>query len=115
MARPSKVTDSLIEQFCSILRYTWSIETTIKKTGIGRASFYRWKQRVSQGKGTPMEGRFIREVDMVEGGMKLVMEVRLAQHFDEDWRAIAWWLERKYPQEYGRRKPLPLPDRDHPE
>ena len=113
MARPSRITDSLSEQFCSIFRSTQSINPAIQRTGIGRESYYRWKRRVNKGNGTLLERRFIREVDMAEGDIKMMYEVKLSQCFDKDWRAIAWWLERKYWREYGRRKPLPLPDPDY--
>ena len=109
MARPSRINDSLIEQFCSILRSTHDVKMAIQKTGIGRESFYRWKRRVNKGTGTKLERRFVREVRIAEADIKMFYEVKLSEHFDKNWRALAWWLERKYWQEYGRRKPLPLP------
>jgi transposase len=112
MARPSIITDPLIEQFCSSLRVTFSIEVAIKKTGIGRESYYRWKRRVAKGNGTRPERRFIRAVDMADGEMKIKLEMMFSQHCDKSWKALAWWLERKYPAEYGRRRPPPLPDPD---
>jgi hypothetical protein len=104
MARPSNVTDQLIEKFCLNLRVTGSIETAIALTRIGRESFYRCKRRVRQGIGTEMERRFMSAVDQSEGEVKLRREYQLGQHAETSWRSIAWWLERKYPQEYGLRR-----------
>src|SRR5271165_5937850 len=104
MARPSNINDPLIEKFCLNLRVTGSIETAIAMTGIGRESFYRCKRHVRQGRGTEMERRFIGAVDQSEGEIKLRREYQLGQHAEKSWKSIAWWLERKYPQEYGLRR-----------
>lgn len=111
MARPSILNDKLIADFCLNLRITGSVETAIAKSGIGRASYYRWKRKIQQGGGTELEQRFVQAVDQAEGEVKLAREHQLSKHFDKKWRAIAWWLERKYPDEYGRRRKMPpLPD-----
>ena len=119
MARPSIITDSLIERFGSIVRSSHSIKKAIEETGIGRESYYRWKRRVSNGDGTLLETRFIGEVNKAEGEVrkaqgeiKMLYEYKLSQHFDKNWKALAWWLSRKYPNEYGKRRPPPLPDPD---
>jgi hypothetical protein len=110
MGRPSILTDSLIEDFCSRFRVSRSIETTIKMAGIGRASYYRWARLVREGKGTQLQQRFIRAVSKVEGEIKMHVEITLNKWSSKAWRSCAWWLERKYPNEYGRRRPPPLED-----
>ena len=80
MARPSNLTDQLIEKFCLNLRVTGSIETAIRVTGMGRESFYRCKRHVRQGRGTEMEQRFFRAVDQSEGEVKLRREYQLGLH-----------------------------------
>ena len=112
MARPSIITPRLIENFCFSLRISGSIETAILECDIGRESYFRWKRRVSEGEGTQLERQFMRAVDEAVGESKLLLESKLNMLYDKDWRSIAWWLERKYPHEYGRRRPPPLPDPD---
>jgi hypothetical protein len=107
MARPSIINDQLIENFCLKLRVTGSIEAAITRTGIGRETYYRWRCRVREGRGTELEQRFMNAVDKSEREVKMRLEYQLSLHFDKKWRAIAWWLERKYPEEYGRRRPMP--------
>jgi len=107
MARPSILNDQLIKDFCLNLRMTGSIEAAIARTGIGRASYYRWACRVREGCGTALEKRFIKAVDQSEGEVKMRLEQQLEAHFDKNWRALAWWLERKYSKEYGRKRPMP--------
>jgi MacB-like periplasmic core domain len=115
MARPSIINEALIAKFCSHLRISGSIETAIKATGIARESYYGWARKVRQDGGTKLERMFMAAVDQAEGETKLIHEHMLAQHFEKSWRAIAWWLERKYPEEYGLRRPSPLSDLDDPD
>jgi hypothetical protein len=112
MARPTVLTEKLMETFCSAVRMSGSIESAIKNTGISRASYYGWAQQVRQGRGTKLQVRFIAAVDKAAVERKELCEWMLAKHFAKSWRAIKWWLERKYPHEYGRRRPRPL---SHPD
>lgn len=112
MARPSILTDAFIADFCSKLRICGSIETTIKATKCGRESYYGWARDVRNGEASPVAKKFIEAVDHAEGEMKMLREHKLSKHFDKNWAALAWWLERKYSDEYGQRRPLPLPNPD---
>ena len=44
--------------------------------------------------------------------VKLMREHLLTKHFEKNWQALAWWLERKYPDEYAQRKPKPAIEGD---
>jgi hypothetical protein len=112
MARPSILTDAFIADFCSKLRVCGSIETSIKATGCGRESYYGWARAVRDGQGSEVQKKFMAAVDKAEGEVKMLREHKLSKHFDKNWQALAWWLERKYSNEYGQRRPLPLPDPD---
>jgi hypothetical protein len=91
------------------VRVSGSIETAIKESGVGRETYFRWKRRVSTDKGTALERRFILAVNEAERMTKLMLESKMDKAFDKNWRLIAAWLARRYPDEYGRRRPPPLP------
>ena len=112
MARPSIINDPLITRFCYVIRVSGSIQTAIMATGIGRDRYDRWAREVRERRASKAKVKFIRAVEQAEGHMKALREHQLSLHFDKHWKAIAWWLERKYPDEYGRRRRLPLPDMD---
>jgi len=61
-----------------------------------------------------LEKKFMAAVDLAEGETKLIYERILMQHVVKNWHAAAWWLERRYPHEYGRRRLPMLSDRDDP-
>jgi hypothetical protein len=112
MARQSKITDQLIKDFCSCLFLTGSVDTAIAEAGIGRESYFRWRRRVLEGKATKLERQFTEAADRAAGESKELLESKMSRHYKKSWRSIAWWLERKYPNEYGKRRPPPLPDPD---
>ncbi len=110
MGRPSLLNDQLIAEFCDALRVSGSIESAIIISGIGRSTYYRLKGKVRESGGNEQQRRFFQAVHKAESQIKMMREQQLSKHFEKDWRAIAWWLERKCPNEYGRRRPAPLPD-----
>jgi hypothetical protein len=108
VARPTILTDALIADFCSKLRISGSIETAILTTGIGRESYYGWARSVRAGAGSVMARKFIAAVDKAEGETKLIREHALQKHFKTHWQSIAWYLERRFSDEYGQRRPPPI-------
>jgi hypothetical protein len=112
IGRRSKITDQLVEDFCNFVGMTGSIEYAIKATGIGRETYYRWARTVHDGGGSQIQKSLIRRVEAALANPKLRCEQLLSKHCQNHWRAITWWLSRKYPNEYGRRRPLPLSDWD---
>ncbi len=106
--RTEEVNDALVERFCENLRVFGSIGGAIQATGIGRETYFSWARRVNKGVGTALQRRFIDAVRIAHGEVKLFSKNPLTKHFKKNWRAIAWWLERKYPGEYERRRVLPL-------
>ena len=87
---------------------TGSIETAIQLTGIGRGTYYRWQSRVRKGEGTQFQTKFILAVEAAWGDTKMRSEHLLLKHMEKDWRAIAFWLSRRYPKEYGRPRTIRL-------
>jgi transposase len=83
-------------------------ENACVRAGIGRSTFYRW---MDESKTAP-EGHPLREFrDTVKRASAIAehYHVMLIQKAAErHWQAAAWWLERRYPRQYGRRKPLPI-------
>jgi hypothetical protein len=112
MSEPPKLSESLIQSFCFQLRVSGSISTAVEATGIGREAYYGCERQVGEGKGTKLQVSFMNAVDKARGEVKMRREIALAKHFDKHWQALAWWLERKYSDEYEQRTPLPLANPD---
>ena len=94
MTRPSKATEALIETLLVALRTGCTREAACDHAGIVRTTLYRWveskpglRARVEKAE-ADAEVRFTAQVARAAG--------------DDDWRAAAWWLERRRPKSYGR-------------
>ncbi len=100
-----ELTDRLIAEFVNKLRISGSVDTALKTCGISRETYDRLVDAVAaaDGGGSDLLGRrLVEEAASAEGETKLIREHQLSQYFEKDWRALAWWLEHKYPGEYGR-------------
>jgi hypothetical protein len=104
--RPPIIDDQLLEQFCNLVAMTGSIESAIQGTAIGRGTYYRWLSRVRKGEGSQFQKKFIHAAEAARGHAKMHGEYLLWKHMQKNWRAIGFWLERKYPKEYGRRRTI---------
>jgi hypothetical protein len=103
MTEQSILNDDLIERFGTIVRTSGSVKTAIMVTGINPERYDTWVRKVRDGGGSSVVRRFLTAVDRKLGEFKLLRERRLVQHTENEWRAGAWVLERRFPDEYGLR------------
>jgi hypothetical protein len=96
------VTDHLIAELSNKLRISGSLDTALALSGIDRAEYDVWART---GNADAMVKRLIGAVQEAENEVKLMREHQLTKYFEKNWQALAWWLERKYPDEYALRKP----------
>lgn len=74
--------------------------------GISYASFNRWRYLGSQEDATPEYRHFCNQLDAADAKAMEVMikTIRGAATSQRDWKAAAWFLERRHPREWGRRE-----------
>lgn len=71
-----------------------------KAIGISESTFYRWVSTPS----TEAEKELSESLKKAEADYKNALQGIIAKAAQErDWKAAAWLLERKYPEEYGRK------------
>lgn len=90
------LSERLIAEICSKMRISGSLETGLATCGVSEHQYQLWLEA-----GGPLAARLEAEIASAEGELKMVREHQLTGYFEKDWRALAWWLERKYPREYG--------------
>lgn len=102
--RPPKLTAEMIEKFCDLIIQGRSFAKAAAMIGVSPSTFQRWLKR---GRGE-QEGSIYRElVDRVDEATELSeFELRhrlsLAGSDSKNWRALAWMLERRIPEKYGK-------------
>ena len=101
--RRSKLTRQLIESLCETIEAGNHIRVACQSAGIGESSYYRWLERAEGGAGG-IYREFQEAIKKAEGvGEAVLVEQILA---DASWQAKAWYLERRYPERWGRRDRL---------
>jgi len=101
--RKPKLTKELQDQICRLISAGNYIKTACQASGISEQTFNNWKNwGEKQSKGVYFE--FLESVKKAEATAiaKNVTVIQLATR--ESWQAAAWWLERKYPKDWGRKE-----------
>lgn len=120
--RPVKITDNIIEQIRENLLVGAYIETASAMAGINKDTFYAWlkrgaraldKVRNANGIADPenkkipnSERKFAKFSDAIKRTMaesEIDLLKKLDSHSSTHWQSIAWRLERKFPDRYGRK------------
>ncbi len=108
--RPTKLTPELAKTIVEAIRGGNYAQVAAATAGIGEETFYTW---LARGKDEP-EGiyREFREAVLTASGEaeqeKLERLQREALAEDGDWKAAAWWLERRFPKRWGRQQRLEI-------
>jgi len=92
-------TDPRIEPLLTALRAGNTRRAAARYAGIHSTQFYRW-----------LEGTAFRaQVERAEADAEVRMLTKVAQAANGgDWKAAAWWLDRRLPADYGRRERIEL-------
>ena len=102
MARPTKLTPELQGKICEILSKGNSITTACQSVGISDTTFRRWKE---QGDKEPdsVHGEFVEAMQKAESDAKQALLAHVQDAAPQHWQAAMTILERRWPNEFGRR------------
>jgi len=108
MARKSKLTKELIKEAYKLVAAGNYDKDVYPILGIDKSTWYRW---LSEGE-TAKSGLKKEFYDTVKKAEKeaIARNVALIQRAAQEgnWQAAAWWLERKYFEDWGRKDKLDL-------
>ena len=97
--RPSKLTREVRDDLTLMLAEGVPVKLAAAATEVSPRSIRRWlhegdlRERVAEVRATERQVE-----DAITEARLVVLILRAAQ---TDWRASAWWLERRYPQQWG--------------
>ena len=102
MARPTKLTPESQETIVDGINAGLTFRLTCARAGVNPATFYRWLEKGE----TAKSGRYREFCDTVsrakaDSALRLVSQITLQA--PTDWRAAAFMLERRFPDDYGKR------------
>ena len=92
--RKSLLTAPLQKQICDLLAQGHTIVTVCDAVGLGERTYFEWCER---------HPHFAQATTRAIGRSKIVLVEKIRA--SDDWRAQAFLLERRWPDEYGRTEP----------
>jgi hypothetical protein len=104
--RPTAYTAELGEQLCKLVGLGVPIGVACRAEGIGKRTLYRWREFGAAGR-EPYVG-FVRKLNRSLAKAEAAITLHVVRAAQRDWRAGAWWLERRHPQRYGAKQTLRL-------
>lgn len=104
VGRPTKLTPVMLKTITDAMGTGLSVEDTCLYAGIGKSTFYEWIAEF------PEFADAIKTAE-VKAKMRRILRIEQAAR-DGHWQADAWYLERKYPEEFGKRMTLQISAED---
>lgn len=95
MGRKTKLNEDTVRILTESISLGLSYKESCTKAGISFETFNEWRKNI------PEFSDLIRQSELKPKELAL-KSVKVGQI--KDWRAGAWWLERRYPKEYKERK-----------
>lgn len=97
--RPSKYTPSVAKRICKWVEAGVSVEAAAEAEGVSRATVYNWRDRGLAGE-EPYAG-FVARLAKAKGLIEARVTAHITRKVKDDWRAGAWYLERRMAQRFG--------------
>lgn len=101
MARPTKLNSRLRDAILNNIRLGTPRESSCKACGITSRTLRNWLQRAKKGDKT--YAGLVEDMEQAEMEAQRTLVMRVMAAGQADWRAAAWLLARKWPNDFGER------------
>ena len=102
MTNNGKLTPETTKTICDKIQQGITAKEASITSGITEQTFYNWIQKGKEAKsGKYFE--FFESIKKAEAELKASYEKIVKDAGEKTWTAAAWYLERKYPDEYGKK------------
>lgn len=101
--RPTKFTYETVELLLNGIRAGLPIHLACDAAGIDDSTFYEWQNgKFPRGADKQLKTEFSDKLTRARGVSALRNIALISKAADQDWRAAAWILERRFPQDFGK-------------
>jgi transposase len=97
--RPTKYTAPIGQHICKLVAAGVSVEAAAATQGVTKRTVYNWRERGAAGE--EPYATFNRALEKAQGDIEAALTTNVTRRSKDDWRAGAWWLERRRPEVYG--------------
>ena len=99
--RPKKFVKKYKDRILEAIRLGATNIDACRYAGLSKEAYRVWKLKAEEGQADFVE--FFERVEEAEAIGKIVHMRKITA--DKSWQSSAWWLERKFPDEWGKREP----------
>ena len=100
--RPTKLTPDVQELIVDGINAGLTFGLTCARAGVNPATFYRWLEKGETAK-SGVYSEFCDAVERAKADSALRLVSQITLQAPTDWRAAAFMLERRFPDDYGKR------------
>jgi len=110
--RTYKLREQTIVEAANMARAGMTREHTAKALNLSPSTYYRWLELGQNSPEGTLERRLYDTVSKAEGEA-IARNITIIQKAAQDgvWQAAAWFLERRYPNDYARKERLDIQER----
>jgi len=102
--RPSKFTRELGDKICKLVAAGVSVEAAAAFERVSKATVYSWREQGMAGK-KPFAD-FAAELERAQSSVEARLSMNVVTRSKDDWRAGAWFLERRMAERFGEQGKL---------
>jgi hypothetical protein len=110
--RPPKLSQDIIRELCNYIRMGSYVETAALACGLTRETFYQYLKQgnkdIDAGSYLTLSAMLVRELHKAVAHSELRDLKRLDDAAADDWRAVAWRLERRHSRNWSQKSALKL-------
>jgi transposase-like protein len=105
MARPNKISEELISAICEDIARGYSYDQAAQRNGIAASTFFRWMQLSKDPSSETIYSDFAKRVCEASefSADEALQLIRSAAVINRNWKAAAWSLEHRFPEQFSGR------------
>ncbi len=107
--RLTELTPELQESIFQALASGCFVEAAAGRAGISKVTLYAWLKRGARDN-SGIYFDFLNAVEKATSTAEVAGLAKIRQAAADDWRAMAWWLERRYQTRWGRKSAVKVAD-----
>ena len=102
--RPEKISYELIALICEDIARGFSYDKAAQNNGIAASTFFRWLRKGHENGAEEIYKHFANEVKAASDFSEdeALQLIRSAATIERNWKASAWFLEKRFPGKYGK-------------
>lgn len=102
--RPTKISPEICEDIVKYIKAGNYPEVAASLAGVSRKTFYNWLKKGHKSKSNGVYKQFLHSIKKAESYAEAAAVERIRKAGEDNWQALAWWMERKHPDKWGRKQ-----------